>query len=263
MAVRPPNQIRQLVLLVLLLLASPAAAAEGVNLAWNHCLGEGTGVQNVTFACNTNVGSHVMTGSFLLGVNMADIIGLEIVVDLASASARLPSWWTFQYSGSCRMMSLTANFVPDPSDAVCVDWALGQAVGGFAFLDCASAAACGSRGPNAARIKVGDAVPQEASQNLTAGTEYFAFNLSINNAKTVGAGSCECCQTPVCIVLNSIDVVGKGNIGSRKLTTPTGPGSNFIAWQGGGVPVVGAAVGCPAATPTRHSTWGAVKALYR
>ena len=248
--------------LALLLGSKPAWSAEGVNLAWNHCLGEGTGVQNVSFACNTDLGSQVMTGSFVSGRNLTNIIGLEIVIDLASASASLPAWWQLYYAGSCRPTSLTANFVPDPSDAVCVDWSLGQSVGGIGIY-CASAGGCASSGPNVARIKLVDAVTQQASQNLAAGTEYFAFHVSINNLKTVGAGSCEGCQTPVCIVLNSIDVVGKNNIGSRKLTTPSAPGSNFVAWQGGGAPVVGTAVGCPAATATRHSAWGAVKALYR
>jgi hypothetical protein len=63
-------------------------------------------------------------------------------------------------------------------------------------------------------------------------------------------------------VLNSIDVVGKNNVGSRKLTTPTAPGTNYVTWQGGGVPVVGPVVGCPAATATHRSNWGEVKSLY-
>jgi hypothetical protein len=67
----------------------------------------------------------------------------------------------------------------------------------------------------------------------------------------------------VCIVLNSIRVVPMGDIGSRTLTTPIAPGTNFVTWQGGGVPVVGGVAGCPAVTAAHGSTWGAVKSLYR
>ena len=52
-----------------LLHIAPARAAEGVNLAWDHCFGQGTGVQNLAFACDTEAGSHVMTGSFVLATN--------------------------------------------------------------------------------------------------------------------------------------------------------------------------------------------------
>ncbi len=241
-----------------------ASAAEGMNLAWNHCLGEGTGVQNVTFACSTNTGSNVMTGSFVLGSGFPQAIGFEIVLDLASASANLPAWWSLHNVGSCRPTSLGVDLVPDPSDVVCEDWSAGQAEGGLAVY-CTLAGPCADHptSANAARVKIGSAVAPQANRDLVAGTEYFAFHLSLDHAQTVGAGSCAGCETPVCIVLNSINIVREGGAVSRKLTVPTFPGSNFVAWQGGGVPVVGGVSGCPAATASRHSTWGTVKSLYR
>ncbi len=244
--------------------ATTATAAQGLNLAWNHCLGEGTGVQNAAFACDTNVGSHRMTGSFVLGVNMNDVIGHEIVIELASASPALPAWWTLYYVGSCRPTSLVADFVADASDIVCADWSLGQGVGGIGTY-CTSTGSCADRpaSSNLVRVKLVVAVPQAQRQDLVAGTEYFAFNLAVNHTKTVGTGSCAGCETPVCIVLNSIKVVPMNNIGTRDLTTPTAPGTNFVTWQGGGVPVTPHGFGCPAATATRRSAWGAVKALYR
>jgi len=237
-------------------LSLPAFGAEGVNLAWNHCFGEGTGVQNLTFACDTNVGSRVMTGSFVPGRDLTDIIGLEIVVDLASASVTLPPWWQFRNPGSCRLFSLKTNPAPDPSDVVCVDWSAGQAQAGLAVY-CVSGALCQNPAANAARMLVTSVVT--AGLDLTAFTEYFAFRFGIDNANTVGTGSCAGCEVPVCIVLNSIDIVSRDNLGSRKLTTASQPGSNFIAWQGGAV----GGPGCPAATATHHSAWGEVKSLYR
>ena len=58
-------------------------------------------------------------------------------------------------------------------------------------------------------------------------------------------------------MLNSIDVIAAGNVEHRKLTNASTPGGNFVTWQGGG------GTNCPAATPTRNSTWGSVKSLYR
>jgi hypothetical protein len=218
----------------------------------------------VTFACNSNVGSNVMTGSFVLGSGFVQAIGLEVVLDLASASANLPPWWSLHNAGSCRPTSLGVDLVADPSDVVCQDWSAGQAAGGLATY-------CTVTGPcldhptssNVARIKIGSAVAPQANQDLLAGTEYFAFHVSVNHAQTVGTGSCAGCETPVCIVLNSINIVREGGTAARQLTTPTAPGSSFVAWQGGGAPIVGGVTGCPAATATRRSAWGAVKSLYR
>jgi hypothetical protein len=247
-----------------LLHIAPARAAEGVNLAWNHCFGQGTGVQNLAFACDTDAGTHVMTGSFVLATNLDQAIGLEIVVELAAASPALPAWWDLWAAGSCRPTSLTANLVPDPADPACVDWSLGAAQGGLARY-CTFGGPCFSgspASPNQAKIILVDAVPQESAVNL-APAEYFAFHVLIDNAKTTGATACGGCAVPVCIGLNSINVVGKGDIGSRLLTTAGTPGSNFITWQGGAVPASRSVPGCPAVTAARHSTWGTVKSLYR
>jgi hypothetical protein len=106
-------------------------------------------------------------------------------------------------------------------------------------------------------------VPATSATPIVGGDELYDFTINITNQKTVGTGSCAGCTTPVCIVLNSINVVAQDNVEERLLSTPTAPGSNFITWQGGGNPSAGGTIGCPAATPTRRSTWGSVKSLYR
>jgi hypothetical protein len=78
----------------------------------------------------------------------------------------------------------------------------------------------------------------------------------ITNAKTVGSPSCAGCTTP----MHRVHLSQHHHLGQPtgiKLTEPATPGSNYITWQGGGGNF------CPAATPTRNSTWGAVKSLYR
>src|SRR5438045_8633642 len=112
-------------------------------------------------------------------------------------------------------------------------------------------------------LNIAVASRQHCARYLVAVLEYFAYHVVLDDSAATGAGSCGGCDVPVCLVLNSINVVGKSNIGTRLLTTANAPGSNFITWQGGGVPVGRGVSGCPAATPTHRSAWGQLKALYR
>jgi hypothetical protein len=149
------------------------------------------------------------------------------------------------------------NSAADPADAACADWSDGQMFVGIGAY-CTSLGTCVDH-PSAAnevRLKLVEAVPQQFPKSLTPAHEYFAFNLVINNANTVGAGACAGCDVPMCIVFNSINVVAGATV-NRFISTASSPGSNYVTWQGG------AGTNCPAATPARNSTWGAVKSLYR
>lgn len=235
------------------------AAAEGVNLAWNACLGDAGVAWYAQFACDTNSGAHFLHGSFVLGSPMPAVAGLEIVLDLRSASPVLPPWWEYKNAGTCRTGSLSTQLFPNGDAVVCEDWAQGQAVGGLASYCIGNTSSPGctiSEFPaDWARIKLAAAVPPEHARDLVANQSYFAFALRIDHAKTVGAGACDGCTTPVCIELRSVNVVPREGA-SRLLFFPASPGSNKVRWQTN-------AATCPAATPTKASTWGAVKALYR
>ncbi len=244
--------------------ASLAFAGQGVRLSWNHCAGEGTGAHNADYACDSNTGSHTAVGSFVLDTAFPTVIGVEVFIDLATASPALPPWWELQAGTGCRSGSLAVNFVPEVSNAVCQDWSLGQAQGGLATY-CTLAGPCFDHPttPNAARIKLISAVVPDGAQDLTAGTEYFAFNVIINHAHTAGPGSCSGCEVPACIALKHINVVNRGATEQRLLTAAFEPGGNALSWHGGGGLTVGPGMSCPAVTATRASTWGAVKSLYR
>ena len=138
------------------------------------------------------------------------------------------------------------------------NWASGQSAGGIGAYN------IGIAGPNTARVVAALAVPASALADLFAAQEYFSYNLTINNAKTVGTGACAGCTTPACIVFNSVKVTTQVAANDRTLSGPTnGTDSNFCTWQGGAGTDSNRGVGCPAATPTRNSTWGKVKSLYR
>jgi hypothetical protein len=261
-------RLARLPLLIVLSCLAPgtAGAAQGIALAWNNCFGEASATQNKAFACNTNVGAHLFTGSLRLDTPFSEASGQEIVIELASASPTLPAWWRFKNTGSCRLNSLGVNTIWDASSTQCIDWGEGGAIAGIGTY-CLVTGPCfdAPASANLARLKIAEAVPATDRKELVANQDYFLFNVTLNNQKTVGTGSCEGCDVPVCIVLNSIKISTDPSVGpDRTLTTPLAPGSNVVTWQGGGVPnVTGRPPGCPAATPTRSATWGSVKTLYR
>ena len=243
--------------MLLALTAVAASAAPGTNIRWQGCFGDG-GAQNRAFACNTNTGtSNILVGSFEIGADILQASGNEVVVDIASAGP-LPAWWGFKNAGTCRQNSLSMNFSLPGTAVNCADWASGQAAGGIGAYN------IGLGGPNAARIVAAIAVPASALADLFAGQEYFSYNIVINNAKTVGTGLCAGCTTPVCIVFNSLKVTTQVAANDRTVAGPTnGTDSNYATWQGGVGVQSTRGSGCPAATPTRNSTWGQVKGLYR
>ncbi len=249
-------------LLLLCTLALPAHAYKtpgpyGVNIRWGACFNDG-GTLNRSFACDTNTGTETLVLSAVLPFDTQGITGWEGVINLASAGATLPAWWQFKNVGTCRQAALGMNFAPLPTNVLCADWSAGQAAGGIGAYN------PGIRGANTSRLVFAIAVPQANPASLLAFDEYFVGNITITHVKTVGTAACAGCTTPVCIVFSSLRFTTPIAANDRVLTTPTNfTDSNYTTWQGGAGVVVGAAVGCPAATPTRQQTWGAVKSLYR
>ena len=241
--------MRKTIPLALLLLASMSelAPAAGTNLRWNACVLDG-GVPNRSFACNTNVGSNVLIGSFVLDTGLEQVDADELVLDLVSATPTLPQWWQLKNVGSCRQTAISIAAQDGPS---CPD--------PFAFQASMNIASyvVGTLGPNTARLLSLNAVPSDLAVNLIAGEEYTAARWSINNSKTVGTGACSGCVVPVCILFRSANITTVGNLNDTKLTMAADAGSNFVSWQGGDYLYL-----CYG-TPTKNSTWSAVKSLYR
>lgn len=224
-----------------------AHAAPGVNMRWTSCYGDG-GAFNRNFACNTNTGSNVLVGSFVLGQAVEQMSGSEMILDLASASSPLPNWWAFRNAGTCRQNSLLTS-TPEGTVA-CVNWA------GFNEIVVGASYTIGFNGPATARFVLASGVAQPYP-SVVANVEYLSFKVTINNQKTVGTGTCAGCSVPVCLRFASIKVVGPPPATDVFLSGPTnGTDSDFVTWQNG-------AAACLAATPARRETWGAVKSLYR
>jgi len=243
-----------------LLAAAPAHAASGpgVNLSWSRCQGDG-GVQNATFACDTNTGQEVLVGSLVLPAPLAQVSGNEVSIDLISQDDPLPLWWDFKSPGTCRLNSLHFNTTADASDVICVDWAAGNSMGGIGAYTTGTPPSMGNIDPSLAprhrRCVMALAVPPDQLVDLQGDTEYFSFNLVIDHAKTVGTGACGGCSGSVCLVLQMIDVTTPVLANNIFMGNATTPGSNMARWQGNGVDC--------SLVPVKNKTWGEVKALYR
>jgi hypothetical protein len=263
--------------LLVLAFALPADAAStppGVNLRWDNCFSDG-GLANKDFACDTNSGSELLVASFELTAPLSQVDGQEAIIDLVSASPSLPAWWQLNYAniGTCRAFALSIQPHDSPG---CPDWAPGLASLNIAAYQ------LGQRGPNTARLQILNAVRPEALQDLVAGQEYSAFQLSISHAKTVGLGACDGCGIPVCIFFQELKLTTYLDVSNLRLDTgANGPASQSLTWQEGALTNIirtcGESIpnfppsyrcrstfGCVlASTPVRASRWGEVKALYR
>jgi hypothetical protein len=258
---------------LVLALAVPARAAltpPGVNIRWDACYDD-SGAANKLFACDTNTGSASLVLSLVMDAVMDSVSGMEIRVEFWSASASLPDWWQFKNIGTCRQSSLSFSTILPPAAVNCSDWASGNAAGGIGSYTVSQF------GPNMATVLVAEAVPPTALASLDPGTEYFLCRLTINHLKTVGTPSCTGCDVPVCVVFSAVNVDTPILANNRRFWT----GANNVAsqlanWQNGSPvnPFIGGSTmtggprttleGCVlSSTPTRNSTWGAVKALYR
>ncbi len=248
--------------------ASPTAAQpSGLLLRWSNCAADG-GIVNRVFACNTNAGNERIVCSYQTDAPIVDASGAEITVDLRADAAALPIWWQFKQSGTCRLNSLSMNLAADPLWVNCADQWNGQASGGIGAYNIGLLAA------NMSRIRAAAAVPQSALFTVLPGTEYFVVNFIVNHTKTVGTGSCAGCTTPMCILFAGLLITTPVAANDRLFNTPLdGNHDHWVGWQGGVAQSPRLACdsngcnyefGCSVSpVPTRHSTWGAVKSLFR
>jgi hypothetical protein len=179
-------------------------------------------------------------------------VGVEVTMDFQAQADSLPAWWQFFNAGACRSSALTVNFsFSDAPATACTDPWSGQGIGGLAGYYTYWTPGSGLAA-NASQLRFGAAVPSTSPISLTAGTEYYCFNLRMSVIKTVGSGSCAGCSTPVCIVLSKISAVQ--NDGTQEDLT-TAITSNILSWQSGAA--------CSGATIPQNITWGQIRSVLR
>jgi len=231
----------------LTLTAGAAHAGEELHLSWDACDSDAGAAHNRTFDCVDAGATHVLHAAFTLAAPVDSVFGLEVVVDLQSASTTLPDWWRLDGTG-CRTGALSADLLFGTTSCA-------PAFGPTALASFPSYTVGMPRGgTNQARIKVGVGVSPDQAVTLLAGTPYQAVRLKITSASTA---TCTGCATGTCLVLNSILLKRPPSaLGGNVYVLTPGPGAaNWATWQGDGSDC--------AAVPVRAVTWGAIKALYR
>lgn len=227
-----------------------SASAGGINLGWDDCGGL-PATANRTFACDTNSGSHTLVGSFVAPSGVTAASANEFIMDMQTSGATLSPWWGLR-TGMCREGSLTASFDFTSGPFTCYDYWQGGSFGAVSMFD----PPVGNR----ARIKGIVAIPAGSPliTSIPEGLEVYSFKALINSAKSTGLGACAGCQDGACIVLTSIRINQPVGTPGGQILVTSPAARRHVTWQSGT-----SAGPCPEVTPTRNTTWGSIKALYR
>jgi hypothetical protein len=224
------------------------ALAGGFSINWGAgCWSDVAPLNLLTSACDANTGFATMTCSFAISQDQPQFVGIELDLEGVTEATVVPAWWQMG-QGDCRAgaISTSANFLSAPQVG-CVDMWQNRAVGGLAIYGWGPQWG----GNNRTHMVVVYAVPDENPIHpipVTAGVEYYAAQVFISYQKTVGSGSCAGCPYRMIwglYLMKSCELTQY-----EALYEPLPEGNQFLTWQGGQV-------------PTRNTTWGQVKSLYR
>jgi hypothetical protein len=241
-----------LMCLCLLAVAAPAFAQlipGQLYLNQNEC-SMVVNAHNKDLACATTVlNTLVCSAKPVANVSgvIADLGYVDVVVGTDPVS--MPPFWHFETggcAGSGRIL-FSADFTTNTGGCADVWAGLGSTGGQWG----------GATGPtpdgNRARVKWTTNVTPDLAFPVAGGTEAYIEKISLRNSP---AATCAGCNTPACAVFLS---------------------EGLYLFAGGNVEIQGGAAGtewftfndsqnathCPAPTPTRSTTWGQVKSLYR
>jgi len=180
----------------LLLLACGAAIVfvppvwAGLDLSWNACNLAPGATTRLDFACADPDSSQHLFGSFQLPADMSGFLAMDLFIDVKSASSALPPSWHYEPDG-CNDGALTLSAARPPGNEVCENpWG----VGGATALIVAYEPGFGGD-PSRARLVA--SVFRQRSRTLTAGTNYYAFDLAFLMGN---ASCCSGCETAAEIV---------------------------------------------------------------
>jgi hypothetical protein len=242
---------KMLLLCGALLVVSAAAAfaaqsSDGLGLNWDGCAGPNF----KTSTCTSNSGVNHLALSYTSAAGMPGYIGLIGQIDVATDGV-LPAWWGNGCTGKTGTNMFSVAGTPANLPAGCDnDSYNGNTAGGGL-----TAVRFGWHGTNTVQCEFALANAQGSEVDLAAATQYFLCDMTISNAKSVGA-TCAGCLTSACISFGQAKIDALSLANTLVVTATDGP---WISWQGN--PATPSS--CVGATPTHNSTWGSVKALYR
>jgi hypothetical protein len=258
--------MKKLVWLFAMLLVVPASTAfgdpgNGIDLTWDDCVGQAAALNNKDFDCPNAGAIHELIGCFKVAAGMPDFFAMDISMDVQQADNN-PLVPFLRYEAGpppgCNSDGLTINDARSQSGPNCATFATAWGVTG------ASPAFTGitAYGPNyqgqngRGRLLASIARASDNPFALVGGTNYYAFHFEFamfNSVQSAGGANCAGCGTPASIVWNSATLYG--NTETRVLTGADKK-SFYCATVNNGVSAC-------AATPTRNTTWGQLKSIYR
>ncbi len=237
------------------------ATAVGINLGWNDCPSGAGYALTEAFACNTNVGTHTLVGSFVAPAGVDSMSANEIVIDMMTSGATFADWWSMRAPApsGCRAFSLRYSFDFTGGPATCTDYWQGAASGAINM----EVPGTPYQQANRSRIKVLAALPvaDPHIRGVPEGTEVYSFKAIIDNAKTVGLGACGGCSDEACIVVSSLTIYQPVAVLPSQIRMYNPATVLHVLWQGWSNP--DPQMQCPAVVPAKTRTWGSIKALYR
>jgi hypothetical protein len=241
----------------LLALTASMASAQGLGLAWDDCRGTGgTSLHSLACTSNTANNNNFIASLLVPAPGLPTVNSATTYVDIFFQSAGVPAWWMMgAVPPNCRLGNNLLSNGANSSSASCLDqWNIhtNPPSGGSSYI------APSADGPNHALLRTLVAIDALEPGSAPAGAELYLATTQIKSGATVGTPSCAGCQTPACLTLYQVDVTQSNDppmtlFGQK---SPPGGGPNTIAWQ-----TASACDNDP--TPTNHSTWGKIKAIYR
>ena len=238
-----------------------------LGLGWTGCsTANPVGAASISFACENDVipcRVFRLMPTFISTITDPEFAGSVVVIDvLIGSSPTVGQWWSGLVPGGCRDAAfsvpiwITAASLPTagachnvyPSPASTLPEHHSSPSGVL---------------PNRYRISASNSV--HPTQPLTTGERTYAMQLEFRTEGTLA--DCDpaidptpiCtdgCNSGACFVLNRASIYLLNGDGIH-YTHDGGATRNWCTYQGG------TGANCPGATPTKSSTWGAVKALYR
>jgi hypothetical protein len=238
-----------------LALSASSAFAVGLDLTWNNCVNE-TNAQDINFTnCNVSTRSVRFFGVLKVPSALPNFIAVSGVLDMQQeAVAALDRFWRFDdtSAGGCNAAGIGFSNAVEPSSTPCDSetspWGFNGAEAGSSNLGFIA----GFNGvPNRGRQFF--SVNRDASSPfpLDVGINYYMMDVTINSSQRA---ACPGCTGAIAIVWNSAEMIENDNT----RTFVTGPDK-----LGNCVTINHAGPATCAATPTRKSTWGQLKSLYR
>jgi hypothetical protein len=241
--------------LLLALGATLAHAQTGMNLAWNNCITQPNAAADKAYACDGSMNGtpFKIVLSFFTPIELPKFVGIQATIDIRTSTGTLPDWW--QLGGSqCRAGNLafrgSAIGVGTGATGACrTPWAGANSGGGFHW-----SSPIPDDSLNQGRLVI--ALARDVECALGINQQYVGGIIELDTFNDIesGYGVCSGCATPVCIVLNQVQLFQTAGAQGGDIQTITLPEARqWITWQGGS---------CGLVTPAR-TMWGSIRAIYQ